>query len=483
MKLYKPVFVVAPLVQSIVSSSLESGIVPDSMKRAIITPLLKKPTLDRQLFKNYRPVSNLSFLSKVLEKIVASRLKSYMEENDMCDPFQSAYRTGHSTETALMKVHNDISRSLDNRGVVVLVILDLSAAFDTVDHGILLERMRSLLGVEGVALDWFTSYLTGRLQQVRIGDSWSLAKFLLYSVPQGSVLGPLLFLIYILPLYRLILAHGLGSHGYADDRQLYLVIEDPGNLVMVTAGCQQIERCVVDVHKWMTANKLKLNEDKTEIQVFGTAQRVGQVNIQSLSIAGISVVVSSAAVVNLGVAMDIALDMSSQINRTVRSAQYHLRNIGRIRNRLTTDATRSLVQSLVISRLDYCNSLLYGLPETTQLSRLRRIHHQAARLITRKGRSVDIPIVLKSLHWIPIEYRICFKILCNVYKAVNGLGPQYLSDLLTPYVPPRNLRSKDLSLLVVPKTNLKIGKRSFSVCGPHLWNSLPISLRKAESLE
>ena len=108
------------------------------------------------------------------------------------------------------------------------------------------------------------------------------------------------------------------------------MIEDPGNLVMVTAGCQQIERCVVDVHKWMTANKLKLNEDKTEIQVFGTAQRVGQVNIQSLSIAGISVVVSSAAVVNLGVAMDIALDMSSQINRTVRSAQYHLRNIGRI---------------------------------------------------------------------------------------------------------------------------------------------------------
>ena len=93
-----------------------------------------------------------------------------------------------------------------------------------------------------------------------------------------------------------------------------------------------------------------------------------------------------------------------------------------------------------------------------------------------------MPIVLKSLHWIPIEYRICFKI-CNVYKAVNGLGPQYLSDLLTPYVPSRKLRSKDLSLLVAPKTNLKIGKRSFSVCGPHLWNSLPVSLRKVESLE
>ena len=135
----------------------------------------------------------------------------------MCDPFQSAYRAGHSTETALMKVHNDIALGLDGRGVVVLVLLDLSAAFDTVDHAILLERMRTVLGVEGVALDWFTSYLTGRLQQVTIGDSWSLAKYLLYCVPQGSMPGPIVFLIYILPLYRLIQSDGLGAHGYADD--------------------------------------------------------------------------------------------------------------------------------------------------------------------------------------------------------------------------------------------------------------------------
>ena len=125
------------------------------------------------------------------------------------------------------------------------------------------------------------------------------------------------------------------------------------------------------------------------------------------------------------------------------------------------------ISDIVISRLDYCSSLLYGLPETTQLIRLRRIHHHVARLITHTGHSVDMPIVLKSLHWIPIEYRICFKILCNVYKAVNGLVPQYLSDLLTPYVPSRKLRSKDLSLVVVPKTNLKIGKKVFQ----RLWST------------
>ena len=136
-----------------------------------------------------------------------------------------------------MKVHNYISHALDDRGVVVLVLLDLTAAFDTVDHAILLERMSGLLGVEEVALKWFRSYLTRRFQQVKIGDSSSLAKFLLYCWPQGSVIGPILFLIYILPLYWLILSHGLGSHVYADDRQLYLMIEDPSNPAAISSGC------------------------------------------------------------------------------------------------------------------------------------------------------------------------------------------------------------------------------------------------------
>ena len=128
--------------------------------------------------------------------------------------------------------------------------------------------------MEGVALQWFISYLEERLQQVKIGDSWSLAKFLMFSVPQGSVLGPLLFLIYMLPLHHLILAHGLNLHGFADDNQLYLTISDPADAGTVSAHCAQIEACVVDINKWMTASKLKLNNDKTEILVLGTDQRV-----------------------------------------------------------------------------------------------------------------------------------------------------------------------------------------------------------------
>ena len=176
-----------------------------------------------------------------------------MDYNDLHNPLQSAYKTAHSTESALLKVQNDILRTVDKGGVAVLVLLDLSAAFGTIDHRILLDRMRHQLRINGVTHTWFESHLTGRTQQFRIGDAWSLAKFLLYCVPQGSVLGPLLFLIYILPLHHLILSHGLLVHGANPDT--------------TQQECTRLESCLTDIHLWMSANKLKLNTDNTEVLV------------------------------------------------------------------------------------------------------------------------------------------------------------------------------------------------------------------------
>ena len=135
-----------------------------------------------------------------------------MDYNDFHHPLQSAYKIAHSTELVLLKVQNDILRTVYHGGVAVLVLLDLSAAFDTINHSVLLDRMRHQLGINGVVHVWFESYLIGRTRRIRIGDAWSLAQFLLYCVTQGSVLGPLLFLIYILPLHHLILSHGLQVH-------------------------------------------------------------------------------------------------------------------------------------------------------------------------------------------------------------------------------------------------------------------------------
>ena len=189
-----------PVMTNIINSSLRSSQVPKSMKSAIVTPLLKKSTLDPDILKNYRPVSNLSYISKLLERVVAGRLTDYMTENNLHEHLQSAYKPGHSTETALVKVQNDILTSIDQHGVVILVMLDLSAAFDTIDHDILFSRMENTLGITGQALAWFKSYLSGRTLRIKIDKSFSELQDILWSVPQGSVLGPLLFLIYLLPL-------------------------------------------------------------------------------------------------------------------------------------------------------------------------------------------------------------------------------------------------------------------------------------------
>jgi exonuclease III len=193
-----------PVITEMVNASLASGIFPASLKTALVRPLLKKLSLDSNVLKNFRPVSNLSFLSKIIEKIAARRLFTHMTENGIHDIMQSAYKPFHSTETALLRVQNDILSALDNKSGVYLALIDLSAAFDTVDHNILLDFMKDTVGINGDAWNWFQSYLTGRTQQVSVENVVSELAKLLYGVPQGSVMGPIKYCIYTLNIGAII---------------------------------------------------------------------------------------------------------------------------------------------------------------------------------------------------------------------------------------------------------------------------------------
>ena len=194
--------------------------VPDCFKTALLKPLLKKAHLDSEVYANFRPISNLIYVSKLTEKVVAKQLIEHVSSNGLDEVFQSAYKNFHSTETALVKVYNDILVDIDKNRTIILLLLDLSAAFDTVDHEMLLYRLASRFGISDVALSWFGSYLSNRSQFVNVRGTQSEAHSLPCGVPQGSVLGPVLYLLYTSPLGDIVRRYNMGFHFYADDTQL-----------------------------------------------------------------------------------------------------------------------------------------------------------------------------------------------------------------------------------------------------------------------
>jgi hypothetical protein len=468
---------IAPAITTIINKSITSATVPDCLKEALVTPLLKKASLNKELFKNYRPVSNLSFVSKVLEKHVDKHLSDFAEMNNLTETFQSAYSPFHSTETALLRVQSDLLMSVDTTGAAVLVLLDLSAAFDTIDHNILLDRLNVTFGIKDRALDWIRSYLTDRCQRVTIQDHKSTPQYLLYGVPQGSVWGPKAFTKYSIEIGNIAKKHGLLYHCYADDTQLYAAFH-PRDEEDISTTQARIQACVKEISAWMTSNYLQLNEEKTEVLII---HRQPESPITE-TLVGEKIIVPQGSVKNLGVIMDSSLMFEEHIKNVCRTAFMEIRNIGRIRKFLDEKSTASLVHAFVISKIDYCNSLLHGLPQR-QLDKLQRVMNTAARVISRTRKYEHITPVLFKLHWLPVPERIIFKILLLTFKALHGMAPVYLTELLTSYEPQRTLRSTHQNLLLVPRTKLKYyGDRSFSKCAPVLWNNLPLELRQATEL-
>lgn len=462
----------------IINLSLQNNCFLSVWKEALITPLIKKPSEGTQ-YSNYRPVSNLAFISKVVESVVTKELTDYLENNNLLPSNFSAYRKLHSTETALLKVMADALCKADSQYITMLLMLDMSAAFDTVDCDILSDILENRMGISGNVKQWLLNYMRDRKFRVKAGGSVSDLFNLPCGVPQGSTLGPVLFSIYMSSLFDQLDTYPIEKLGYADDTQLYC--HSKTSAMDINNTISSMELSVHEARTWIMTHELKINDSKTELMLMGTRQQLCK-NKEIMVKIGDSVIKPVDKVKNLGVILDSNMTMEKQINQMTSRGYYALYRIKSIRPYLTESATKILVQSLIFSHLDYGNSLLYGAADV-HLIKLQRLQNSAVRLVKKLGRFDRITPYMKELHWLPVPYRIRFKICLITFKALNFGKPDYVRNMIEWYEPTRELKSSNSKQLKVPMLKSETARKSYYYSAPLLWNELPFHLRSTTDLE
>ena len=457
----------------LVNASMQSGCCLNDLKQAWVKPLLKKPGLDL-VDKNYRPFSNLQFMGKLIEGVVTKQLCKHIADHNLMESMQSAYQADHSTESALVCVKADILAFMDKQEVVCLVILDLSAAFDMVDHSILLHGMESVFGITSMALDWIQSYITGRSQRVVIGDTKSEPVPLTFGVSQGTVLRPILFTLYTCPLGEICRSHSVTYHLYADFQQLYLSFHQSSMSSSVTY-LEHLEACIAVIRQWMSMNMLKLNDNKTELIVLGTSKQCAKVGKICIVI-GNTRVLSVGQVHNLGFFMDNLLRNHHHVSKITSTTYLHLQNIWGICLYLDLDSAKAITKPLVFSKLGYCNTNLLGTSEFL-LDKLQCIQNMACRAVAILCKFDHITPTMSSLHWFRIRECITYKTACLMHRCQHGNAPTYLKELLPKRQNIRQLRSSvsSVSQSIICKLSQTCNS-SFASAGPQIWNSLPSNL-------
>ena len=481
----------APILLHIINGSMLQGVFPAEMKTALVKPTIKKKNADPDILKNYRPVSNLAVMSKLIEKIVLEQLNNHLHLNSLHCPVQSGYRANHSCETLMVRMADDILKEVQKNNIVIVVLLDLSAAFDTIDHTILLKKLAKDFGIKDSALKWFSSYLSGRFFKVKVDDSLSDFLCLLFGVPQGSLLGPILFILYIKLLQEIARKYGLDIQLYADDSQLYIAFHPmrPMELQNVTS---RINDCLSEIKVWMVNNFMKLNESKTELLVIGKPLVLKRFNLEITIKFGDTIITPTVCKndtwKSLGVLLDESLNMERQINNVRKNCCWTMNNLRTIRKYLDERVKLMLVKQLIISKLDYCNALYMNLSKT-RVKKLQSVLNAGIRFIYDiYDRNTDLSPFYKKAHILPVEKRIFFKVCLICFKVAHGLAPMYLQELVQmnrddSAVKETRTKTACNLLMKIPKfSKLKATSRRFSNYAPESWNSLPLNVRNIDNI-
>uniref|UniRef100_A0A2A4JRM8 Reverse transcriptase domain-containing protein n=1 Tax=Heliothis virescens TaxID=7102 RepID=A0A2A4JRM8_HELVI len=464
-----------PVLTHIFNYSFSSCSFPSAWKQAHIIPLPK--TNNPTLLTHFRPISILPFLSKVFEHLVHKQLSFFLTSNSIISPFQSGFRAGHSTVTALLKVTDDIRWAMENRCLTVLVLLDFSSAFNSVDFDILLGILKSI-NFSSSALTWFNSYLRGRSQCVRLQESHSDWCNLTEGVPQGSVLSPILFSIFINSVITVISS---SFHLYADDLQLYrhFPVADANSAI---AAMNRDLACVSD---WAKSFGLQINPAKSQAMIIGSRFFRNAVDVTSLPplyLDGVCIDYTVTAK-DLGVTIDSNLSWSAHVNEVSRKVHFSMHTLRCLQNFLPLKTKICLAQSLIQPIIDYADACYLDATEEL-LNKLERLQNLCIRFVFGLRKYDHVSHLRKELKWLPIRLRRNTRILCLLFNILhNPSYPPYLRERFS-YARTNDApcRSHLRTLLKVLPHKTDYYSYSFTIHAVRLWNSLPPSIRDIKTI-
>ncbi|RUA05525.1 MAG: hypothetical protein DSY43_04445 [Gammaproteobacteria bacterium] len=462
--------IVAPSLTRVFNQSIATGVFPIDWKLARVTPIFKKGS--KSDLNNYRPISVLPVVAKIFEKVIYDQLYTYLNSNNLLANCQSGFRSLHSTLTALLEATNDWSVNIDKGFLNGVIFIDLRKAFDTIDHKIIMHKL-SIYGVDSSTLKWFESYLENRNQKCSVNGHLSSNSRVTCGVPQGSILGPLLFLIYINDLPNC-LAEGL-PRMYADDTSISFVASNLNDLQ------QTINKELENVDIWLRSNKLSLNVAKTEFMVVGSRQKLQTENDSSIDIhingEQINEVESTKS---LGVFIDKNLSWKRHIDEISKKISAGIGALKRARSSISRDTAIKIYKALIEPYFYYCSSVWDGLTQQSS-DKLQKLQNRAARVITVSSYDTSSKLLLEMLGWDKLYIERKKQKVITVYRAINNYAPPYLKYLFIPRKSTYNLRDFE-NKLEIPKPRTDYLKRSFSYNGAVLWNDLPKELRLSKSL-
>lgn len=447
----------------IVNDSMMMGDVASVWKESLVVPVIK--VLNSIKCQDFRPVNMLTTCEKILETVVKTQLMKYLDNNRIIIEEQSGYRGKHSCETALNYVVADWKVELDNGKIIICVFIDLKRAFETIDRELLLKKLFRY-GIRGVELKWFRMYLSDRFQRTKFGSEFSSLAENFLGIPQGSVLGAVLFVLYINNIKSVF--KNCKIKLFADDTLTYIIGEDVDEMV------NKLNSDLNNFGKWLKCNKLKLNVEKTKYMV------ITHKNIDDLNILIDDEKINRVKEFGyLGCVVDEKLNFNANADKVCKKMAKKISFMGRIGNKLDLQTKKILYKSIIEPHVNYCSTILY-LSNETQLERIQKLQNRALRIILRENWRTSGREMLQQLNWMSVRERIQLQVLLFIYKVINGMLPKYLENSFQSSEGRIHLtRSVTSEHLRLPLFRKSSSQRSLLYNGVKEFNKIPVDVRKS----